>query len=89
MDYHCLVDDKLAFSLYVSGLGFPTPRTLVIGDRDSVTWIETEQRRGLDSLFEKDLDVFCKELRGEGGRGVFPLKVSSGNVLRWAGAVSG
>jgi hypothetical protein len=75
MNYHCLLRDKLVFSMYVSGLGFPTPKTLAFGDKNGLVWVGTSEKVGFGSLLEKDgMDAFYKPLLGLGGKGIFPLK---------------
>ncbi len=80
MSYKCLVHDKLAFSTYLSGLGFSTPKTIAIGNKTEVTFVEEGQTVNLESFSNRDTDAFCKDLLGEGGVDVFPLKIQNGNI---------
>jgi Sugar-transfer associated ATP-grasp len=81
MDYQCLVHDKLVFNSYLAGLGFPTPKTVAVGDNTGLRWFDGGNTLGLESILYKDMDVFCKYLLGEGGLGVFSLKVENGKLF--------
>lgn len=82
-DYICILRDKFVFSQFVSSLGFPTPRSLAICDRDSVTWTDRKGSFPLEDLLEEQFhaDTFCKQLAGELGRGVFPLRIGGGRLF--------
>lgn len=75
-DYRCVVIDKLFFGLYLSTLGFPTPKILAICDNAHITRIGARCVEPLESLLElPNFDGFCKDLLGTCGHGIFALSV--------------
>jgi len=80
--YCGLVADKYALGIYLTALGFPTPRILALFDRDGICWAETWKKEPLETILEREnLDVFAKEVLGGGGRDVFPLQVQEGKLI--------
>jgi hypothetical protein len=80
--YFCLLQDKFLFGQYLKALGFPTPVNLAICDRETITWLDSQETEPLESLLERDkLDVFIKELLGESSRGIYPLKTEDGKLF--------
>jgi hypothetical protein len=82
-NYICLLRDKFVFSQVVSSLGFPTPKNLAILDADTVSWIGRPGKHSLGTLFDPAapaLDVFCKNMTGQGGADVYPLRVEGGKI---------
>ena len=80
IDYHCLIHDKFLFCQYVTSLGFPTPPVLALGDKTSLWWVGGAGRQPVESLLDRELDGFYKELVGEGGRGVMSFSVAGGRL---------
>jgi hypothetical protein len=79
--YPCLLRDKFLFGQYLKALGFPTPAILGFCDKNSVIWLDTRQVEPLENLMKQNsLDVFVKELLGEGADGVYPLKIEQGKL---------
>jgi len=77
--YTCLLRDKFVFGQYIRSLGFSTPAVLGFCDKNTVMWLGTHQAVPLDNLIaRKGLDVFIKELLGECGEGVYPVKAEEG-----------
>lgn len=82
-NYVCVLRDKFLFAQFVQGLGVPTPKTLALLDSDTVTWLDTNETRPLESLCEsggRSLDGFCKKFAGMQGHGAFALKIERGEL---------
>lgn len=76
--YFCLLQDKFLFGQYLKALGFPTPVNLAICDRETITWLDSQETEPLESLLNRDkLDIFIKELLGESARGIYSLRVEN------------
>lgn len=80
-DHRCLIDDKFLFGLFLTSLGYPTPRILALTHNDSISWIQSEQSCRFDTILEQELDVFIKNILGGCGIGVFHAIVRDG-ILR-------
>ncbi len=80
-DYVCLLRDKFVFGQYLISLGFPTPQNLAVGSRTGIRWLPGLVEQPLQTLVSRSLDVFCKDISGEMGAGVFALKVSDEGVF--------
>jgi hypothetical protein len=81
-NYLVLLRDKYFFYLYVSSLGFPTPRVLGLSLGDRIDWLDTHTTEGVDSLLRRHgLRVFCKTILGESAEGAFPLRVDGTTLL--------
>jgi len=77
--YCGLISDKFTFGIYLTALGFPTPRILAICDRDHICWEGSWREEPLETVLEREnLDVFCKEVLGGCGKEVFPVQVKQG-----------
>ena len=74
-----LDQDKFYFYLFLSKLGFPTPRVLlyVRGGKDLYT---DPAISGLEGLFSADLDAFAKPVGGMMGAGGFRFQVRQGEI---------
>jgi hypothetical protein len=80
--YLALLRDKYMFYLFLSSLGFPTPKVLGLCIGGSIQWLDTHTTEGLDSLMKRPgLKVFCKTILGESAEGAFPLRVEEGRLL--------
>ncbi len=75
VDYRCILNDKLVFGGLLRGLGFATPKTLAVCDGEAVQWFDRNQRISLESLLDRDIEVFCKDRLGQCGIGAFQLAV--------------
>jgi hypothetical protein len=83
--------DKFVFSQFVTSLGFPTPKNLAILDRDTVTWLDRQEQRPIDSLLgdtSLTIDAFCKKMTGMGGSDVYPLQIRQGKLFLQSQAVT-
>jgi hypothetical protein len=80
--YACLLIDKLVFSRYARALGHPIPTTLGVVTADHIEWLPERSKQPLESLWDPDrnLDAFCKPIRGSKGADVFPLTSGNGSV---------
>ena len=79
--YASVISDKFISGLLMEALGFPTPRILALCDAQSICWREDWQPRPLETLLERDgLDVFCKDILGGMGTGVFPVRIIGGKL---------
>lgn len=80
--YLALLRDKYIFYLFLSSLGFPTPKVLGLCIGDSIEWLDTHTTEGIDSLMKRPgLKAFCKTLLGESAEGAFPLRVEGDTLL--------
>ncbi|MCX5752635.1 MAG: hypothetical protein NTW97_03180 [Candidatus Krumholzibacteria bacterium] len=80
--YLVLLRDKYMFSLFLSSLGFPTPKVLGFCMGDQIEWLDTHTTEGIDSLMKRPgLKVFCKTILGESAEGAFPLRVEGDTLL--------
>jgi len=79
--YVYLLQDKFVFGKYLEALGFPTPKIISLCDRESITWLDTQQTMPLESILEREgLDAFIKELLGMCAEGVYPVRVGNGKL---------
>jgi hypothetical protein len=79
--YCGLVADKFVFGMYLSSLGFPTPRVLGLCQRGFIYWNERRKKLPISSLLTSaDMDVFCKEVLEGMGVGIFTVRVVSGSL---------
>jgi hypothetical protein len=80
--YLALLRDKYMFYLFLSSLGFPTPKVLGLCVGGSIEWLDTRTTEGIDSLMKRPgLKAFCKTILGESAEGAFPLRVWENKLL--------
>jgi hypothetical protein len=80
--YTGLLKDKFAFYLFLSSLGFPTPKVFGICIGERIDWLDTHTTEGIDSLTKRaGLKAFCKTILGECAEGAFPLRVWESKLL--------
>lgn len=81
-NYLALARDKFIFYQYCKSLGMPYPETYALVNKGKITWLGDDDMtfEPLCSLAQHELDVFCKEVNGESGRGAFALTVHNGVV---------
>jgi len=77
IDYNCLLDDKFLFSQYLTSLGFPTPKILAVGNKETISWFDGVGKKPFVSLLEYELDVFFKELIADCAQGNFHVKTAN------------
>ena len=77
VNYDCLLDDKFLFSQYLTSLGFPTPKILAVGNKETISWFNGDGKLPFSSLLDHDLDVFIKELLSDCAQGNFHVKVAN------------
>jgi hypothetical protein len=81
--YVCVLRDKFLFAQLLTSVGIPTPKTLALLDRTTVTWLDRKQKVPLARIAESahgTLDGFCKRIDGTQGQGAFPLKIENGRI---------
>lgn len=76
-NYLALARDKFVFYQYCKSLGMPYPKTIALVSKGEVSWYNGEEMTftNFDSILDKDIDAFCKEVNGESGKGAFALRV--------------
>jgi len=80
--YICLLKDKYAFYLLLSGLGYPTPKVVGVCIGDRIDWLDTRTTEAADSIMKRaGLRAFCKTLLGESAEGAFPCHVDKEQIL--------
>lgn len=75
-----LDQDKFYFYLFLSRLGFPTPRVLLYVRGGKDLYVDPSLSGRLEGLFVADLDAFAKPVGGMMGAGGFRLQVSQGEI---------
>jgi hypothetical protein len=82
-NYVCVLRDKFLFSQLLASLGFATPRTVALLDRNAITWFGSDTPLPLESLAAHNaaFDGFCKKLDGSQGEDVFRLGLGNGRIV--------
>ena len=83
--YVCVLQDKFLFGQLLASLKIPTPESVAMLDRNSVTWLDgSAAPQPLESLVARggpDLGGFCKKYDGIKGEGAFPLRLAGGRLF--------
>jgi len=80
-NYICLLRDKFVFSEYLKGIGIPTPKNYALCNYNTIYWIDSDTTEKVENLINRNIDVFCKDICGECGIGVFRLTIENGHVF--------
>lgn len=82
-NYLCIPRDKFLFGQFCKSLGVPYPETYGITYADKIWWIGfgKENYTEINTEDLPDVDAFCKEVSGGGGRKAFSLKIMGGEIV--------
>lgn len=76
-----ILRDKFYFSIVSNALGFRSPRTIAIINKDEVYLFETRQTTSLlDFINSNNLDAYVKLIDGECANGVFQVQIKEGVI---------
>lgn len=78
----CILRDKILFNVFANGIGIDTPKNVLYSANGKLYVYET--RKEITSRQLLDLgnqSLFCKEVDGECGRGIFKLDFTDGRVF--------
>lgn len=82
-----LVRDKLLFDAILRGMGYPVPRLqAMLSPHDhGAGFVSLTTARGVLDFLEKEADypIFCKPVRGQGGRDSFAIRGRSGREIEF------
>jgi hypothetical protein len=82
-NYVCILRDKFVFSQFLTSLGFPTPKNILLVNTDQVTWLSDMRTAPLSTIIENpelNINGFCKKLTGILGEGAFALSIKNGKL---------
>ncbi len=81
-NYLCIPRDKFIFGQFCESLDVPYPKTFGLAYKGKIWWLgfgkDDYEKIKVDSL--PDVDAFCKEVSGGGGREVFFLSIQDGII---------
>jgi hypothetical protein len=81
-NYLCVPRDKFIFSQFCKSLGVPYPKTYGLAHKGRLWWIglgkDDYEEIEVDTL--PNIDAFCKEVSGGGGRKAFFLTIQDGVI---------
>lgn len=83
-NYLSLTRDKFIFGQFAKSLDMPHPQTIALVLNGQISYIDNNasiRYEDLSSLVGENMDAFCKECTGEGGKGAFPLKIENGKFF--------
>lgn len=83
-NYLSLTRDKFMFGQFAKSLNMPHPATIALVSHGRISYIDGDigvKYEDLSSLKDRNIDAFCKECTGEGGKGAFPLRIESGKFF--------
>lgn len=77
----CILRNKFYFGLFADALGIKTPQNIAYVQNEDVFLIAEKKHISIEYFINSgDYDLFCKVLDGECGKGIFKLKIVSGNL---------
>ncbi len=79
--YDPLLEDKFLFDSFLKGLNFPTPPVTGIIENKMLLWHNADEKVPLESILDRDIDVYCKLVFSWGGKNVFRVEVHDGRLL--------
>ncbi|MCB2221112.1 MAG: hypothetical protein KQI35_12010 [Bacteroidetes bacterium] len=79
--YDPLLEDKFLFDSFLKGLKIPTPPVAGIIENKMILWHGAGEKVPLEAILNRNLDVYCKLVFSWGGKNVFRLQVTNGQLL--------
>lgn len=89
-NYLALTRDKFIFGQFADSLAMPHPKTIALVIDGKIGWYKEHQIlfENLESLKDREIDVFCKETFGEAGKGAFSLKIKEQHYYKSGKAIT-
>lgn len=81
-NYLALTRDKFVFYQYCDSLNMPHPKTIALISKGKINYFDnlTFEEQNIETIIDKDVDAFCKEIAGESGKGAFALKIQNKEI---------
>lgn len=77
----CILRNKFYFGVFADALNIKTPQNIAYVQNGNIFLIAEKKYISIEQFINSgDYDLFCKVLDGECGKGIFKLKIVSGNL---------